>query len=57
MNQYYGIREPYIKWKHTDGPVLTCSDGSMHYLTWIEQLQFKFRFTNIEKLNRKYTNG
>ncbi len=57
MIQYHGTREPYIKWKHIDGPMLTCSDGSMYWLTWFEQFQFKFGFTNIEKLNRKYTNG
>jgi hypothetical protein len=33
--------KPYINWRHVDGPLLCCTDGSLHWLTFVERLQFK----------------
>ena len=46
---------PAIKWNHIDGPLLTCSDGTLHWLTVQERLWMKFGFTNIDQLNDKYS--
>lgn len=45
---------PSIVWKHTDGPLLTCSDGTLHWLTWWERFQLWRGKTTIEALDRKY---
>jgi hypothetical protein len=47
--------DPYIQWNHIDGPVLVCENGSMHWLTYIERLLMFLGFTNVAKLNRKYS--
>lgn len=31
--------EPHINWKHIDGPLLHCSDGQLHWLTWRERFR------------------
>lgn len=46
--------EPHIKWKHVDGPVLVCRDGTMHWLTIQERIWLKFGFTTIELLDKQY---
>lgn len=51
---YSADAEPYIKWKHIDGPLLVCRNGSLHWLTWRDRLRFKFGFDDIYSLERKY---
>lgn len=46
--------EPHIKWKHIDGPLLVCRDGTMHWLTKVERLWMKLGLTTIEQLDAKY---
>jgi hypothetical protein len=48
--------EPFINWKHIDGPLLILRNGELHWLTWIDRFQLYFRLTNIYKLERKYWN-
>lgn len=46
-------REPYIKAKHVDGPLLVFSDGQLHWLTFGERVQFMFGWTDAAKLQAK----
>ena len=47
--------EPHIQWNHIDGPLLTCRDGSAHWLTLSQRLMLWLGLTTIEKLDEKYT--
>lgn len=51
-------REPgvgaHINWKHRDGPLLVCADGTLHWLTWLERIQFWLGLTNLARLNDKF---
>ena len=38
MIQYPKDSEPHINWNHIDGPLLTCRDGTPHWLTVTERL-------------------
>ncbi len=42
---------PHIQWNHVDGPVLTRSDGSMHWLTWWERFCLFFGFISVGDLD------
>ncbi len=46
---------PIINWYHVDGPLLTCSDGTPHWLTKAEMFHLKFGFTSIDKLNKLHS--
>jgi hypothetical protein len=46
--------EPYINWKHIDGPLLYTSDCQFHWLTYRERIQFFFGLTDIHALNQKH---
>ena len=50
-----GHRMAFINRKHIDGPLLVCSDGTLHWLTLFERILFAAGFTNVEKLNVKYS--
>lgn len=45
---------PSINWKHVDGPLLTCSDGSLHWVTTWERLLLRGGHLSIEILDQKY---
>ena len=45
---------PHIKWKHIDGPLLICSDGTPHFLTKVERLWFRLGLTSLEQLDAKH---
>lgn len=46
--------DPEIQWNHVDGPLLRCSDGTLHWLTMHERMMLRFGFTSIEDLNSHY---
>lgn len=46
--------EPSINWKHVDGPMLICRDGTIHWLTIWERLQFRLGFIDIDYLDKKH---
>lgn len=46
--------EPHIKWNHVDGPMLTCRDGSAHWLTMWERFLFRAGFLTLEELDKRY---
>lgn len=45
--------KPTINPRHIDGPLLTFSDGQMHWLGFFERIQFALGLTDAEKLQRK----
>jgi hypothetical protein len=47
--------KPEIKWDYFMGPLLCCNTGNLHLLTKLEILYLKLGFTNLEKLNKKYS--
>lgn len=46
-----GSYPPFINWKHVDGPMLICSDGTMWWLTWGQRLKMWLGILNIDQLN------
>lgn len=44
------IHTPEIH-KKVDGPMIVCTDGTVHYLTWFERLMFKLGFVSLEILD------
>lgn len=46
--------DPYIQWNHIDGPLLVCSDGTLHWLTAIERLCLLVGLTNVKQLDSKH---
>jgi hypothetical protein len=55
MISYPEDSKPHINWNHIDGPLLTCRDGTPHWLTLQEILWMKLGFTNIDQLNDKHS--
>ena len=47
--------EPHLKKHNPDGPVLVCSDGSLHWLTLLERLQLWLKLITIDSLDKKYS--
>lgn len=43
--------QPYVNWKHIDGPLLYCSDGRLHWLTWRERLRLLLRLADIHDID------
>jgi hypothetical protein len=46
--------EPFIQWKHVDGPMLVCSDGQIHWLTWRERFLLWLGLTDAKKLDQSW---
>lgn len=46
--------KPSIQWKHVDGPMLACRDGSIHFLTWKERLALHFKLITIDELDARH---
>jgi hypothetical protein len=44
---------PHINFRHIDGPLLTFSDGQMHWLSVAERVMVRLRLHNAESLQRK----
>ena len=55
VERWPGI-EPFIKWKHVDGAVLVCRNGTMVWLTLWEQFLHGIGLTNARKLEKKLEN-
>lgn len=49
--------QPSINWKHIDGPLLYCSDGRPHWLTWLERIKLLLRLIDIHDLDFKIRGG
>jgi hypothetical protein len=45
---------PRIQLNHVDGPLLICSDGTMHWLSMFERLWLRLGLTTIDRLDTKY---
>lgn len=45
--------QPSLKMNHIDGPLLTFSDGQMHWLSIGQRLRVALGLTNAEKLQRE----
>jgi hypothetical protein len=45
------VRRPWVKWKHVDGPMLCCCDGSIHWLTWKERFLLWIGRITVESLD------
>lgn len=50
---YLSDAQPHIIWKHIDGPLLCCRDGSMHWLTWRERFAMWLGLLSIEQLEAR----
>lgn len=48
-----GFAEPFINWKHVDGPMLHTSMSQPHFLTWGERISLKFGWTTMEEIDYK----
>ncbi len=46
--------QPSINFKHVDGPVLCCRDGSIHWLTYWERFMLWLGKINVHDLDKKY---
>lgn len=46
--------QPEINWKHIDGPLLYCSDGQLHWLTWRERARLFFGTADIHDIDFEY---
>jgi len=46
--------EAHINWTHIDGPLLVCSDGTLHWLTKIEKLWARLGFVSVTQLDTKH---
>lgn len=46
--------KPDIQWDHIDGPLLHCTDGTIHWLTLLERLYMKIGILSLEQLDHKY---
>jgi hypothetical protein len=47
------FRPATINWKHIDGPLLHCTNGELHWLTWRERIRLFFGWTDIHELDIK----
>jgi hypothetical protein len=45
------VRRPWVQWKHVDGPMLCCCDGSIHWLTWKERFLLWIGRITVESLD------
>lgn len=43
--------QPRINWKHVDGPLLYCSDGQLHWLTWRERFRLCWGLADIHDID------
>ena len=46
--------EPFIKWMHADGPLLVCSTGAIHWLSFLEIIMVFFKIKSVYDLNSLY---
>jgi hypothetical protein len=45
--------KPYVQWNHIDGPMLSCSDHQVHWLTWRERFALWLGLTTIAEIDAK----
>lgn len=43
--------QPHINWSHIDGPLLICSNGLLHWLTWRERLRLWLGWADIHDID------
>lgn len=49
--------QPFINWKHIDGPLLYRSDGQLHWLTWQERFRLYWGFADIHDIDFEHRRG
>lgn len=55
MVGYPDGQEPYVNWKHIDGPLLYTSNGRLHWLTLGERLWFALGIETLATLDQKHS--
>jgi hypothetical protein len=45
---------PHVQWNHIDGPLLTCRDGTPHWLTLWERLGLRAGFITLDQLDKQH---
>ena len=45
------VRNPYIEWRHVEGPALITSFGEVHWLTLWERFKLAMGLITLENLN------
>lgn len=43
--------QPEIVWNHVDGPLLYCSNGRLHWLTWRERFRLFVGWADIHDID------
>jgi hypothetical protein len=43
--------QPSINWNHIDGPLLYCSDGQLHWLTWRDRIRLHWKWADIHDID------
>ena len=51
MIAYQNGVKPCVNWSHIDGPMLSCGNGSVRWLTRKERIMLRLRLTTVEKLS------
>ena len=46
--------EPFIDWKHVDGPLLICSTGNLHWLTLGDRFRLWVGLNTIKELDERW---
>ena len=54
---YPAGKQPYINWKHIDGPLLYTSEGQLHWLTLRERFRCWLGLDDMASLNAKHVRG
>lgn len=49
----FPVSAPSINFSHVDGPLLTFSDGQLHWLTWLERYRVWRGYETAATLQRK----
>lgn len=43
--------QPKVNWKHVDGPLLYCSNGQLHWLTWRERFRLYWGLADLHDID------
>ena len=43
--------QPHVNWNHIDGPLLYCSDGQLHWLTWRDRFRLFWGLADIHDID------
>lgn len=46
-------RAPSVQWNHIDGPLLIRTDGTLHWLSWLERFALLLNLTDARRIEDK----